>query len=164
MSVRIRPATLADVASLVRLNAVVQQLHLDQRPDQFAPATPSDVTAWFRGLLPQAHCSAWIAECDALVVGYLLGLVHSRAATPFSPPRSWFEVDQLAVDPTYRNRGVGSALLAQAITSARENQIGNVELTTWAFNAPAESLFAKLGFVRKHVRLELSSTKQSPNA
>ncbi len=140
---------------LVRLNAVVQQLHVEQRPDQFAPVTPVAVAAWFRELLPQAHCNVWLAVCDSVSVGYLLGLVHNRSASPFSRPRVWFEIDQLAVDSSHRNRGVGTALLSHAISFARSSQIPNIEVTTWAFNTPAQSLFKNLGLVPKHSRFEI---------
>ena len=157
MSIGIRPATLEDITALVQLNAVVQQLHFDQRPDQLAPVAPLELAAWFRELLPQEHCNAWVAVTDTVTVGYLVGVVHSRPATPFSRSRSWFEVDQLAVDPTGRNQGVGTALLTHALSFARANQIRNIELTTWAFNTPAQALFQKLGFVEKHLRYEISS-------
>jgi ribosomal protein S18 acetylase RimI-like enzyme len=155
MSISVQVATLSDVSLLVRLNAVVQQLHVDQRPDLFSPVTPEAVATWFRQLLPQANCSVWLAVCDSVSVGYLLGLIHNRPATPFSPSRTWFEVDQLAVDSSYRNRGVGTALLSHAIAFARSSQIPNIEVTTWAFNTPAQSLFRNLGLVPKHLRFEM---------
>ncbi len=155
MSISIQAATLSDVSVLVRLNAVVQQLHVDQRPDQFTPVTPEAVAAWFRQLLPLANCSVWLAVCDSVSVGYLLGLIHNRSATPFSPSRVWFEIDQLAVDPSHRNRGVGTALLWHAISFARSKQLSDIEITTWAFNTPAQSLFTRLGFVPKHSRFEI---------
>lgn len=157
MSIQIRIATVEDIDGLVRLNAIVQQAHVDQRPDQFVPVAPLALAAWFRELLPRPSCHAWLAASNSIVVGYLLSMHNSREATPFSPPRTWLELDQIGVDGAYRNQGVGTALLLHAVAFARANQIQQVELVTWAFNTSAQSLFRKLGFVPKLSRFELPS-------
>lgn len=47
--------------------------------------------------------------------------------------------------------------IADLVAFARANQIQQIELVTWAFNTPAQSLFRKLGFVPKLSRFELPS-------
>jgi ribosomal protein S18 acetylase RimI-like enzyme len=41
--------------------------------------------------------------------------VHERAGNPFRRARRWCEIDQIAVDPAWRRRGVGRALMSAAL-------------------------------------------------
>lgn len=156
MSPTIRAATVDDVDLLVRLNAVVQGLHYEQRADQFCVPAPAAIADWFRDRLTEAGCHVWLAEQDAAALGYVLTLHQVRQGTPFTLARRWLEVDQIAVVPECRQQGVGTALLSHVLAFARAANHQTVELTTWAFNEPAQRLFSKFGLRPKYQRLELS--------
>ena len=99
MTATIRPATESDGDLLVKLNAFVQDVHLEKRPADFKPTTASELAAWYRSLLQASTARAWIAEQDGLPVGYVLAIANRRGESPFGPPRQWWEIDQIAVDP-----------------------------------------------------------------
>ncbi len=128
-----------------------------ERPDQYRPFDEPTVRGWFVEALRRSDCTAWLAILDGSVAGYLLTFVQSRAATPFTPARTWLELDQIGVDPALRRRGVGTALLSHSVLAARAGGHPQLELTTLGFNLGAQALFRKLGFSVKSMRLELSS-------
>jgi GNAT superfamily N-acetyltransferase len=156
MNLLIRPATLNDLEALVHLNGVVQELHVRQRPDQYQPLTGRAIETWFRETLAKPQCVTWLGLSAGRAVGYVLTLVYTRGATPFSPARSWLEFDQVAVDPSVQNQGFGTALLSHALDAARATGHTQVELTTWGFNHAGQALFRKAGFTTKNLRLELA--------
>ncbi|MFB7256409.1 GNAT family N-acetyltransferase [Streptomyces nojiriensis] len=55
-------------------------------------------------------------------------------------------VDRLCVDPAWFRRGVASLLLSHALTEMFPDRL--VEVTTGAANAPAVTLYERLGFTR----------------
>jgi ribosomal protein S18 acetylase RimI-like enzyme len=154
MSVTIRAAVLGDEQRLAVLNGFVQGLHAAKRPDNFKPSTQDEVVEWFRGLLKNISARMWIAEEAGTAVGYVLATVQYRSENPFCLSRRWCEIDQIAVDPGFRQRGVASALIQKALTTAAADGFEEVELCTWAFNVEAQSLFRKFGFEPKLLRME----------
>jgi len=115
------------------------------------------LTAWYRSLLERPATRAWIAEDDAAPVGYLLALVHDIPENPFVRARRWCEIDQIAVDPDRRRRGIARALVLAALSAAKAEGISRVEASAWAFNDDAHEMFRRLGFVPKVTRFELDS-------
>jgi GNAT superfamily N-acetyltransferase len=61
------------------------------------------------------------------------------------------------VDPNWRRRGIGRALLLNAVSIAKAEGITRVEAASWSFNDGAHAVFARLGFVPKITRFELKS-------
>ena len=58
------------------------------------------------------------------------------------------ELRLLAVAPVARGRGIGEALVAECIRRARERGCQRLVLSTRPTMAPAQRLYARLGFVR----------------
>jgi ribosomal protein S18 acetylase RimI-like enzyme len=153
----IRAATVVDAEALALLNQGVQELHVAERPEFFKHVDPDVLVGWFRSVLEAAGVRAWIAEVDGSTVGYALTIVHHRAEGPFSSERTFCEIDQIAVSPAFRGRGIGRALVERVLADARSRNIQDVELSTWSFNVAAQAAFRKLGFVPRTVRFERKS-------
>jgi diamine N-acetyltransferase len=153
--VTIRRARTGDELMLTQLSRVVQGLHVEQRPDYFRPTETAALIAWYRTLLEQAQARVWLAELDGSAVGYVLAVVQQRDATLFTRELRWCQIDQLAVAPAYRRRGIGRTLVEQAIADARADGIIQIEATCWSFNATAQEMFRGLGFSPRVVRLDL---------
>ena len=150
----VRRAVGRDAPALAALNRVVHDMHLARRPDYFKPTRADDVTAWFRERLDEPTTAAWIAEADGRPVGYVLTFFHERGENPFHRGRRWCEIDQIAVDPEWRRRGIGRALMAAALAEADTRGLGYVELFSWAFNTEAHAMFRGVGFEPRHLRFE----------
>ena len=81
-------------------------------------------------------------------------LRHLRAAglvAPQPPPEMLY-VDALAVEPSFRRRGVARALLARAEQAARERRLTGVALDTGLHNDPARALYEATGFDEGDIR------------
>jgi ribosomal protein S18 acetylase RimI-like enzyme len=157
MSVTIRAAVLGDEQCLAVLNGFVQDLHVAKRPDNFKPCTQAEVVEWFQGRLQNTSARIWIAEEDETPVGYVLTMAQEWAGNPFCRSRRWCEIDHIAVAPDFRRRGVASALIQKALTTADADGLTEVELCSWSFNAEAQALFRKFGFEPKILRWERST-------
>lgn len=83
--------------------------------------------------------SLWIvAEDDGRVVGY----VGSQSVL------GWADMMNLAVDPEYRQRGIGKTLVTELIDRLKENEVTCLTLEVRVSNAPAIDLYIGLGFVQ----------------
>ena len=60
----------------------------------------------------------------------------------------------MAVTREWRGRGVGSALLAAAIESARERGLHKLSLAVFPHNAAGIALYRKFGFVEEGRRIK----------
>ena len=150
----VRGASVGDAETLAGLNRFVHDTHLQRRPDYFTPWRLEDVSAWFRDQLDHVSTAAWIAQEGDLSVGYLIMFVHERARNPFHHARRWCEIDQIAVDPAWRRRGIGGALVTAALEEAAARGLRDVELSSWAFNRDAHAMFRRFGFEPRVVTFE----------
>lgn len=151
----IRRATQFDTSTLAQLNGIVHELHVAERPDQFIRTNALDLAAWYRSLLAMPAARVWIAEQDGVAAGYVLTLQHARNATQFSAAREWCDIDQIAVHPAHRRKGIATALINTAVADAVQRGITAIELSSWAFNHDMHALLKRLKFVPKVIRFEI---------
>lgn len=121
----IRPATLADIDSLVEIeNRSFETDRLSRRN--------------FKYLLTKAKSAILVDEEDAKICGYALLL--------FSAGTSLVRLYSFAVDPDCRRRGIGAQLLGACEDVARENDGIMLRLEVRKDNDAATSLFTKRGY------------------
>ncbi len=141
----LRRATAADAATLARLNAHVQGWHAAQYPEAFfAVPDPEGLVAYFAGRLAEPGCTAFLAGDPPL--GYALCCLQERDASVFSPAICRLLVEQIAVAPEARRKGVGRALMQAARDLAGELQVDEIVLDTWEANHAAHGFFRAEGF------------------
>lgn len=81
--------------------------------------------------------SLWIVAVDSnRVVGY----VGSQSVM------GWADMMNLAVDPDYRNRGIGRKLVEQLVERLKEKEVTCLTLEVRVSNVPAINLYNSLGF------------------
>lgn len=140
-----RRATLADAATLARLNAHVQGWHAAHYPGVFfADPDPPALTAYFADRLADPGCTALLIGEPA--TGYALCQLQTRAASIFSPPIRRLMIDHIAVAPEARRQGQGRALLDAARDLARDLKVDEILLDTWEANTDAHAFFRAAGF------------------
>jgi GNAT superfamily N-acetyltransferase len=152
----IRRAAVGDEVALAALNTFVQEIHAKAKPLVFKESRSKEVGDWFRTLLGRPNVAIWIAEHAGAPVGYLLALLQEREEHAFCFARRWYEIDQIAVDPGWRGRGIGRALLNSVVQAADGQGVPEIELNTWSFNEDAQTIFGKWGFERRSIRFALS--------
>ena len=157
MSTNIRQAVIGDEVLLAGLNRFVQEPHIASRPDHFKPTQSEELAKWYRSRLEKPAPRCWIAEEDGLPVGYLVSVVYEASENPLARARRWCEIDELAVSPSRRRRGIARALVVLSIATAKAEGILDIEAASWAFNEDAHEVFRRFGFVPKTTRFELKS-------
>jgi RimJ/RimL family protein N-acetyltransferase len=89
-----------------------------------------------------------VAEDNGALVGRL-----SVARDPHSASRHVADLG-LMVAAGYRRRGIGRALLEQAVDWARDAGVRKLELHVFPWNEPALRLYERFGFEREGLRKE----------
>jgi GNAT superfamily N-acetyltransferase len=69
------------------------------------------------------------------------------------------EVESMHVHPDHRNRGVGAALIGEAIARARALGCYRVQLTSNTARPDAHRFYERLGFVPSHVGFKMRLTE-----
>lgn len=140
-----RRATLADAATLARLNTHVQDWHAAHYPDAFFPnPDPEALADYFRDRLSDPGCTAFLTGDPA--TGYALCQLQTREVSIFSPGYRRLMIEHVAVAPKARRLGQGRALLQAARQLARDLQADEILLDTWEANHDAHAFFRAEGF------------------
>jgi RimJ/RimL family protein N-acetyltransferase len=142
----VRPAVPADADALVALGrAVASEEELWLTYDR----SRSDERRNLRGVRRDSNVAIFVAETPAGIAGRLS---IARNRHPYSPHVA--EVG-IMVAESQRRRGIGSALMEEALSWARAAGITKVELEVFPHNAPAIALYRKLGFEEEGRRRNL---------
>jgi ribosomal-protein-alanine N-acetyltransferase len=130
----------------------------DHTPFKVRPYRPGDSKAlcaicrqspeaaqWPKEAYEQAHSSGQIvlvAESKAEICGFLVARIAADEA----------EILNTAVDPAHRREGIGSLLLAAAISTAQAHNAKNVYLEVRESNRKAIAFYVKHGFAKSAER------------
>ena len=133
--VRIREATAADIPAWAVLRAKLW-------PDGSLEEHRGELPGW----LADPGTASWVAEAaEGVVVGFAEARLRSHAdgcdTSPVGYLEGWY------VEPEWRRRGVGSALVAAFEAWARERGCGEVASDTWPDNEISISAHRRLGFL-----------------
>ena len=145
MAIEVRPADVADIEDVLDVfEAVVAE---GRWLGTQAPVDRVERAQRWRASIDDPRQEMLVAVEDGRVVGHL-GL----DVAPYGVASLG-----MAVAAARRGRGVGSALLAEAVAAARRLGAHKVALQVWPHNAAALSLYRKFGFVeegrlRRHYR------------
>lgn len=133
----IRVAEPADVPALMRLKYLLAEA------EDSLHAVRANAADWLRdGFGPQAGFTAYVAEVGGAVVG--MATCSRRTITGWNGPILFLQ--DLFVEPGYRRRGIGAALMARV--AALAHQVGSpvVELIVRADNNAAQTVYRNAGF------------------
>ncbi|TCD47393.1 GNAT family N-acetyltransferase [Chlorobium sp. N1] len=86
----------------------------------------------------------FVAELDGSIAGMLILL--STVSTVLGQKVALLE--DMVVDPRFRRRGIGSALLDHALETAAREDVGRITLLTDGDNLAAHALYRSKGFLR----------------
>jgi RimJ/RimL family protein N-acetyltransferase len=139
----VRPATPRDADALVALGRdVAHEPELWLTYDR----TRGDERRNVRGVQRDPNVAVFVAESPEGVVGRLS---IARDRNTYS-----HHVAELGlmVDAGERRRGIGTALMEEAVKWARGSGVTKVELHVFPHNEPAIALYRKLGFVEEGLR------------
>jgi putative acetyltransferase len=97
----------------------------------------------------ERRAATW--QLDGTLVAVAAGVIVGEVRVE----TSWFGFGELGmmVDADWRRRGVGTALVAAAIESARTHGLHKLALSVFPQNAAAIALYRKFGFVEEGRRV-----------
>ena len=77
------------------------------------------------------------------IAGYVVADSERQRGRPVG------HVKDIAVDPSYRGRGIGATLLERSLDAMYRQQVGRVKLEVRESNEPALALYRRYGFVHR---------------
>ena len=136
MTLRIEPATERDLPAIVHL---VRQLARYEKLEHAMVASQDD----FRQALFEAERSAHalMAFADDAPVGFALYFYNFST---FLGKRGIY-LEDIYVEPEYRGRGIGSALLKRLARIGKEQNCGRMEWSVLTWNQPSIDFYHRLG-------------------
>lgn len=146
--ITVRPAQPEDAATLVALGTAVGREEGAWLLTSDTWRSVSEERRYLRALKRYPDAAVFVAEDDGQLVARL-----SLARDPH--PASHHVADLgLMVAATHRGRGIGRALLEQAVSWARDAGVRKIELHVFPWNEPAIRLYERFGFEREGLRRE----------
>jgi len=144
--VKIRPAEATDAEQLVELAEAVGIEEGDWLISTSSWRSVADERRYLKAIRGHPDAAVFVAEDEGRVVGRL-----SLARDPH--PASHHVADLgLMVAASHRRRGLGRALLQQAVAWAGESGVRRLELHVFPWNEPALALYEAFGFEREGLR------------
>jgi putative acetyltransferase len=144
--ISIRAARPEDAATLVALGATV-----GREPEAWLLNTDGwrsvgEERRYLRALKRHPDAAVFVAEEDGAIVGRL-----SVSRDPNAASRHVADLG-LMVAASHRRRGIGRALLEQAVAWSRDAGVRKLELHVFPWNEPALKLYEQFGFEREGLR------------
>jgi ribosomal protein S18 acetylase RimI-like enzyme len=161
--IHVRRATAADLPSLGRLGALLVRQHYEFDRRRFlAPTTdtPGHYASFLGSQLDDPDVLLLVAEHDARVVGYAYVAFEGHDYQALRGPAALLH--DLIVDPDYRGRGAGRALLS-ATLSLTSPRVPRVILYTAQRNEPAQRFFERMGFRRTMIEMTREADAPDPS-
>lgn len=87
----------------------------------------------------------FVACIDEIVVGYLI----LNEMIDIIKDKKIYHIDYVCVDPNYRGKNIGKAMMDYVIEFAKENGGSRIELTSNPTRVAAHKLYEKCGFIKR---------------
>ena len=148
LSFSIRPARLADAATLETLFEVLDEHHRCARPHVFRkpPDARREVTRLAETIQGPDSIILLAVGVDGNILGLAVLATRSVAAIPVRAARQFVEIVELIVAAEARHLGVGRSLVDAAQSWARDHDIPALEVSAWSFNREATDFYKRIGF------------------
>jgi GNAT superfamily N-acetyltransferase len=145
--VLIRHAVLDDVVALLELWVELDRQHRHKLPELFGePAGPAPTLDFLRETFHDRDRTILVAEIEGELVGLSYLFITEAPEHPLLEPRKYMTLDDLVVNPAFRGRGVGEALVETAEEWAKERGAHQFEAEVYDFNEEALDFYAALGY------------------
>ncbi len=150
----VRSARPSDLPAIGRLGALLVRTHHDFDPERFIAATPRTEHAYASFLgsqLGEPNVVILVGDEDGQLVGYTYAGVEETDYMSLRGPAG--VLYDIVVDPAYRGRGAGRALLDATVAALESRGAPRVVLSTAERNEVAQRLFSRAGFRRTMIEM-----------
>jgi ribosomal protein S18 acetylase RimI-like enzyme len=132
----------AEAARLWMRSAEEHTAH--DRVYETSPGAEKTMRRFLADVANSGYSFLFVAAAGDRTVGFISG--ELRQGSPTFLPRTWASVDDVFVEPEYRNRGMGRALLQSVRDWAQERGADGISLQVAAANARGRKFYEDLGF------------------
>ena len=146
MSIIVRPARRDELGRVNELRSMVNDVHVQGRPDIFRPGFCEELQAHIYEEFDGENSDVIVATVDGEIAGFATVQYIRRPETPYTLARDFYRVEEFGVDAAYRRQGVATALVDYIRRDAREKGFNRIELDAWAFNEGALTFYENVGF------------------
>jgi ribosomal protein S18 acetylase RimI-like enzyme len=141
----IRPGRRDDAAEAARLWMQSAEEHTaHDRVYETSPGAEKTMRRFLADVANSGYSFLFVAAAGDRTVGFVSG--ELRQGSPTFLPKTWASVDDVFVEPEYRNRGMGRALLQSVRAWAQERGADGISLQVAAANARGRKFYEDLGF------------------
>ena len=150
----VRRAEIRDTDAILKLLVQVNMVHHNGRPDLFKRMVTKYNAEELKAILVNEETPVFVCvdEKDRVLGHGFCIMQHSGGSLMVEHPTLY--IDDICVDETAREQGVGRALYEQILAYAREKGCYNVTLNVWSCNPGAMAFYEKLGLVPYKVGME----------
>jgi ribosomal protein S18 acetylase RimI-like enzyme len=146
MSITVRRATRKDAALIATLITDVQAIHAAALPDRFKSADKISYAKDAAAILAKPQSLVFVADIGDEAAGYIHAEMISRPETSLLYAEKVIYIHAITVRPSYRRRGVGTALMEAVRATGQALRIELFTLNVWMFNEAARQFFRCHGF------------------
>lgn len=147
--VRIRRASLEDVDDAMDLSARLDELQLGWRLFEPRDGTRAQTRERYARLVTGTDGLVVLAHADGHLIG--LGLGEVRQPSSRSDQQA-LEIGNVYIEPGFRRRGIGRAIVAELAAFASEQHLERLVLRVFAANQQAITFWATLGFAPRLIQ------------
>ena len=109
-----------------------------------SPGAEKTMRRFLADVANSGYSFLFVAASGERTVGFISG--ELRQGSPTFLPKTWASVDDVFVEPEYRSRGMGRALLQSVQAWAQERGADGISLQVAAANARGRKFYEDLGF------------------
>ncbi len=153
----IRYAERTELARVNEIRAMVNEVHVNGRPDIFRPGFCEVLQAHIFERFDAADSDVIVALMDGVVCGFATVEYVERPMSPYNLPRRYYHIEEFGVDAAYRRMGVATALVEFCRQEAAKKGFARIELDMWEFNESALQFYEAAGFrtFRRYMELDV---------
>lgn len=146
MPIEVRPARRDELARVNELRRMVNDVHVQGRPDMFRPGFNEELQRHVYDQFDGEDSDVLVALIDGVICGFATVQYIRRPESPYSLARDYYHVKEFGVDAAYRRQGVATALVEFMKEHARKKGFHRIELDAWTFNKGALTFYENAGF------------------
>ncbi|NLS12608.1 GNAT family N-acetyltransferase [Vibrio sp. SM6] len=141
----IQAAQYSDLETLNQLMFDLHEEHHLQAPDQFKTAQEIEQEKSIARYLDDPECLVFVAREGDHIIGFITGHFCELVST-VSKAVLMGSVDELYVEPRFRQKGVAQALFHKIESRFIGYGVKQIFVEVWAFNQTAQQFYQQQGF------------------
>jgi len=152
----VRFAEEKDLDIVNELRKQVNDIHVEGRPDIFIAGFGEEIRDFAKIIMDGQNSDIIVAERDGEICGMACVDYVMKPGSPYSKARSFYHVQEIAVDKNHRRKGVAKELFDFMVEDAKQRNLDKIELDVWEFNESAIEFYEAVGFKQTRRWMEFS--------